>query len=298
MAQATARILMCRPDHFAVTYAINPWMDPAGWAAEDRMLAESARRQWQGLHRALVDEGAALDLVPAAPGLPDLVFTANAAVVMDGKALLSRFRHPERQHEEPHFERALRRLMARGELASVERLPEGMVLEGAGDCVWDGVRGIFWMGYGPRSDRSARAAVVGAFGLDVVAIELADPRFYHMDTALSPLTRGEVLYFPGAFTSAGLGEIRERVAPDLRIEIAAEDACRLAPNAVCLEDSIILSACSEGLRRSLEERGYRVIEAPLGAFLRSGGSAFCLTLRLDRRSKAAHGLRSDQRPAA
>src|SRR5215469_6720390 len=124
------RLLMCRPDHFAVSYAINPWMDPARWAAQDRLLAEAARRQWQALHGVLADERADIALVPAVPGLPDLVFTANAAVVMDGKALLARFRHAERQGEEPHFERAFRALAARGVIDAVERLPDGLVLEG------------------------------------------------------------------------------------------------------------------------------------------------------------------------
>jgi N-dimethylarginine dimethylaminohydrolase len=287
MPQAQPRLLMCQPDHFAVSYAINPWMDPAAWAAQDRMLAETARRQWQALQGALAREGADIELVPAVPGLPDLVFTANAAVVMDGKALLARFRHQERQREEPHFERAFHALAARGDIETVERLPDGLVLEGAGDCVWDGVRGLFWMGYGPRSDRAALGAVEDAFGLEVVALELADPRFYHMDTTLCPLTRGEVIYFPAAFTGEGLAAIRARIAPASRIEIEAEDATTLAANAVAIGDTIILSECSAGLRRRLEAKGYRVIETPLGAFLRSGGSAFCLTLRLDRSSGRA-----------
>jgi hypothetical protein len=133
---ANAHILMCRPQHFAVSYAINPWMDPSSWARDQRVLTAAARREWTGLHRALQDAGAQIDLVPAKPGLPDLVFTANAAVVLDGKALLARFRHPERRAEEPHFAAAFRKLQARGLLASVRTLPEGVTLEGAGDCVW------------------------------------------------------------------------------------------------------------------------------------------------------------------
>ena len=100
--------------------------------------------------------GAEIELVPAAPGLPDLVFTANAAVVLDRKVLLARFRHPERQREEPHFEAAFRSLQARGVIDAVRKLPPGVVLEGAGDCVFDATRNLFWMGYGPRSDAAAR----------------------------------------------------------------------------------------------------------------------------------------------
>src|SRR5262249_29884849 len=136
---------------------------------------------------------------------------------------------------------------------------------------------------GPRSDAAAARAVEDMFGRDVVALELADPRFYHMDTALAPLPGGEVMYMPSAFTAAGAAAIRERVAPPARIEIAIEDGCRLAANAVGLGKALIMSGCGR-LRAELTERGYDVVTTPLPSFLRSGGSAFCLTLRLDRRS--------------
>jgi N-dimethylarginine dimethylaminohydrolase len=281
------RILMCRPTHFSVSYSINPWMDPTRWASDARHLAATARRQWRGLQTRLLELGAALEFVAPAPDLPDLVFTANAAVVMDRKALLAHFRHPQRQREEAHFERAFRSLQGSGLIDEIHHLPEDVVLEGAGDCVWDPARKLFWMGYGPRSDRAACGHVARAFDAEVLALELADERFYHMDTALCPLTRGELMYFPGAFTRDGLADIHARVRPDLRLEISIEDASVLAANAVCLNDAIVLSECSPSLRRCLESRGYHVHGTPLGAFARSGGSAFCLTLRLDRQSFAA-----------
>jgi len=283
MNMPTARLLMCRPEHFAVSYTINPWMDPQSWARDTRAHAAAAA-EWADLHRKLIEHGAAIELVPTAAGLPDLVFTANAAVVLDRQVLLARFRHPERQREEPHFEAAFHALQARGLIDAVRKLPEGVVLEGAGDCVFDATRKLFWLGYGQRSDASARRAVAGMFGQEVVALALADPRFYHMDTALSPLPGGEVMYLPYAFTTAGREEIRDRVAPEQRIAIGIEDACRLAANTVCLGNTLVMSDCSARLRAELEERGYRVVTTPLPAFLRSGGSAFCLTLRLDRQS--------------
>jgi N-dimethylarginine dimethylaminohydrolase len=279
----TARFLMCRPEHFAVSYTINPWMDPKRWA-DDAGAHAAAEHEWAALHRKLLELGAAVELVPPAAGLPDLVFTANAAVVLNRQVLLARFRHPERQREEGHFEAAFRSLQARGLVDAVRRLPEGLVLEGAGDCVWDERRNLFWMGYGRRSDASAAHAVEDVFGQDVVALELADPRFYHIDTALSALPGGEVMYLPGAFTAAGNAAIRDRVAPHERIEIATEDGSRLAANAVGLGKTLILSGCGRRLRAELRERGYDVVTTPLRSFLRSGGSAFCLTLRLDRRS--------------
>ena len=144
-------------------------------------------------------------------------------------------------------------------------------------------------GYGPRSDAAARHVVADIFGQEVAALELADARFYHMDTALCPLDGGEVMYLPDAFTPAGRAEIRARVAPQDRIEIGAEDGNRFAANAVCLGKTVIMSSASARLRAELEARGYRVLETPLPSFLRSGGSAFCLTLRLDRHSAAVTG---------
>jgi N-dimethylarginine dimethylaminohydrolase len=280
-------ILMCRPDHFGVTYSINPWMDPAAWAHEAQKFAATSKLEWRALNRMLKKLGAAVQLVPPAAGLPDLVFTANAAVVMDRKALVARFRHPERQREEALFERAFQKLKAAGVIDVIEHLPDGIRLEGAGDCVWDKVRGHFWMGYGPRSDKAAKARVEAAFGVEAVALELVDPRFYHMDTAIAPLSGGEVMYIPSAFNAAGRAEIARRVPAEKRIEVAEEDAVLLACNAVNLGRDIVLSRCSDAMRKNLEGRGYRVHSVPLTSFALSGGSAFCLTLRLDHRSNAA-----------
>ncbi len=288
---AKARYLMCRPEHFGVVYAINPWMDPAGWARNHDSLVPASQQEWDGLYRTLTDLGAEIELVPPAPGLPDLVFTANAAVVLDRR--LARFRHAERRREEARFETAFAALAARGLIDDIAMLPGDLVLEGAGDCVWDESRNLFWVGYGPRSSAAADRTVEDVFGVHTIALELADPRFYHLDTALCPLSGGEVMYAPIAFTAAGRAAIRALVSAEQRIEIDEEDACRLAANAVCLGSTVVLSSCSERLRSMLDERGYGVIATPLPSFLKSGGSAFCLTLRLDRESQAA---RAGSRP--
>src|SRR5262249_31553109 len=220
----SARFLMCRPEHFAVSYTINPWMDPQSWAHDERAAA-AARAEWARLHRKLIALGATIEHVTPARGLPDLVFTANAAVGLARRVLLARFRHPERRREEPHFAAAFRALQARGLIDCVRTLPDNLVLEGAGDCVWDATRALFWMGYGPRSDAAARHAVADMYGREVLALELADPRFYHMDTALVPLPGGEVMYLPDAFTAAGLAAIRERIAAHPRIGLGIAERC-------------------------------------------------------------------------
>ena len=288
--QSNPRILMCRPEHFGVLYAINPWMDPSEWERDVRKLAAASHSQWMALRKTLRDLGARIELVPPVAGVPDLVFTANAAVVMDRKALLARFRHPQRRAEENDLAAAFHSLRARGIIDEVVTLPDGVTLEGAGDCVFDQTRNLFWLGYGPRSDATAVKTVKDVFGLEVVALELIDPRFYHMDTALSALPRGEIMYVPGAFTTEGRAAIAARVPASQRIEIAEDDAVQLCANAVSIGNTLVMSACSERLRAQLADRGYRVVTTPLTSFLRSGGSAFCLTLRLDLTSAQSAGL--------
>jgi N-dimethylarginine dimethylaminohydrolase len=281
------RFLMCRPRHFAVSYRINPWMDPAAWADSGEALALAAEREWSAYHRVLAANGAVIELLPPQPELPDLVFTANAAVVLDRRALLARFRHPERRREEPHFAAAFRALQGRGLLDTVAELPPGLALEGAGDCIWDAARGLLWMGCGPRSDAAAARAVEDYFGVRCIALELVNPSYYHLDTAFCALATGDVIYYPRAFSPQGLARIRAEVAPAHRIEISGADAAKLAANAVCFGRTLVLSSCGAALRRKLTRRGYRVVETPLPAFLRSGGSACCLTLRLDHQSEQA-----------
>ncbi len=287
-----ARLLMCRAQHFAVSYSINPWMDPRAWNDGGEALHATAARQWARLHRTLLAAGAAIETVEPEPGLPDLVFTANAAVVLDRKALLARFFHPERQREQPVFAAALRALQARGLLDEVIEMPEAVPLEGAGDCIWDRTRGLFWMGCGFRSDPAARRVVEQTFGVRCLPLALADPSFYHLDTAFCALPCGSVLYHPGAFSDAALYTIHQHVAPPQRIALDRADAARFAANAVCIGRVIVMSSCSDALRRALEERGYTVAKTPLQAFLRSGGSACCLTLRLDHRSKAERNTKA------
>lgn len=277
------RLLMCEPAHFAVNYSINPWMQPANWAAEAHAVAV---QQWAALGEALRQGGAVVEQMAAQQGLPDLVFTANAAVVLDGTALLARFRHPERQGEEPVFAKVFEDLRGRGLLARTATLPDGVVMEGAGDCLFDEARNLFWMGYGQRSERRAADAVEQTFGLTAVPLELVDPRFYHLDTALCPLPGGDVIYHAGAFSDAGRIAIAERVAEHKRIVLSDEEAAQFSANAVCVGSTIVMSRCTDALRRRLQRRGYQVVATLLDTFLQSGGSAACLTLRLDRRSSA------------
>jgi N-dimethylarginine dimethylaminohydrolase len=276
--------LVTDPAHFDVSYRINPWMRPDAWAEHRRAEALTAAAS---LRRALVACGAEVTVVPAEPGLPDLVFPANAAVVLDGKALMARFRHPERQGEEAPFRAAFERLRAAGVISEIVEFPAGMTHEGAGDGLWDETRQLFWTGFGPRSSREASDVVACTFGKPVVALELATPQFYHLDTCFRPLSGGEVLYYPPAFTPEALAAIEAHVRPADRIVATEEDAAAFCVNAVCVERSVIMARAPDALRNRLQSRGYRLVEVDLDPFILSGGAAFCMTLRLDLVSQPA-----------
>lgn len=283
------QFLMTDPGHFDVSYVINPWMRPDAWAGHRKAeaIASSA-----ALRRAVEAAGGQVTMIPAVEGLPDLVFPANAAVVLDGKALLARFRCPERQGEQAPFRAAFERLKARGVIHTILELPEGIDHEGAGDGLWDETRRLFWTGHGQRSHRAAGDAILQAFGQQVVALELASPRFYHLDTCFRPLTGGAVLYYPPAFTVDALAAIEAHVAPADRIVATEEDAAAFCVNAVCIGRTVIMARAPALLRERLETRGYQVVEVDLDPFILSGGAAFCMTLRLDLTSQPALALQA------
>ena len=276
--------LMTDPAAFDVSYRINPWMQPGAWTPQ--MAARAADSSAQ-LRRALVAAGAHVETIGGVRGLPDLVFPANAAVVLDGRVLMARFRHPERQGEEAVFRAAFQRLRARGIVSEIVDLPEGLFHEGAGDAIWDAERRLIWAGYGPRSSKGAVAIVRRAFGQDVVPLELATEQFYHLDTCFCPLSGGAVLYYPPAFKADALAAIRARVPEDQRIEATDEEAAAFSVNAVNLDDHVIMARAPESLRRKLAAHGYSLSEVDLDPFILSGGGAYCMTLRLDRASRPA-----------
>jgi ornithine aminotransferase len=273
------RLLMSAPDFFEVSYAINPWMEPARWRPDDAALRQRAHSGWEALRACYEGLGAAIETLPPVAGLPDMVFTANAAVVVDRRVLLAHFRHPERQGEEPHARAFFERLHARGLVDSLHQLPAGVHFEGNGDVVVDPQRGICWMGHGPRSDLRALTTLEQVARRPVLALELVDPRFYHLDTCLCLLSGGELLAVRQAFSPSGWQQLQDIAGTQL-IALPEDDALRLAANAVCIDRDLVMGHCSQALRERLAERGYRVHVLPLDAFRRAGGSARCLTLEL------------------
>jgi N-dimethylarginine dimethylaminohydrolase len=261
---------MCPPDYFSVDHVINPWM--AGNTGQ--LNEELARVQWLGLHDALA-EVADIELMPPYPDLPDLVFTANAGFIYGRKAVPSHFMPKERRPEEPYIKQWF---AERG--FEVHVLPDDVGFEGAGDCLIDRGGAWLWTGYGFRTEIEAHAYLARWFEREIVSIRLTDPRFYHIDTCFCPLSGGFLLYYPEAFDADSLQAIKKRIPPKRLIPVAAEDAASFACNAVNVDQHIFAHRFSAPLKRLLMDLGFQLHETPLSEFLKSGGSAKCLTLRI------------------
>jgi N-dimethylarginine dimethylaminohydrolase len=261
------RILMCPPDYYGIEYEINPWMSRSRGSNSER-----ARRQWETLYETLRGRGVVVELMAAQPQLPDLVFTANAGLVFGTRFFSSRFRHDVRARESPHFDAWF---AAHG--FTVERLPEGMYFEGAGDALFLGQ--TLFAGYRFRSDVRGHQYIAAALNRQVLPVELIDPRFYHLDTCFCPLAPGEAIYYPPAFDAYGR-KVLERNIPVLVAACEAE-AHRFGCNAVVVGKTVILNTGCDRLAADLKSRGYDPMPVELDEFLKAGGSAKCLTLRLD-----------------
>jgi N-dimethylarginine dimethylaminohydrolase len=267
----TNRFLMCKPQYFEVNYVINPWM------AQNvhRVGRAAANVQWETLHR-LIQGAAEVQLIDPEPDLPDMPFTANAGLVVGDHAIVSNFRHAERQTEEKHFERWFD-----DHGFFVHKLSREIFFEGAGDALLDRARGCVWMGYGHRSTHDAGAPIQKFLGLEVVMLELTDPRFYHLDTCLCPLPRGYVMYFPDAFSEDSRELLKRRIPAEQTILVGEEDAMKFACNAVSIGDQIILNGASKPLMEELSGARFQTVQSPLSEFLRAGGASKCLVLRLE-----------------
>lgn len=262
---------MCAPPYFGVQYIINPWME----GQINATSGDVATRQWSNFHQTLA-KAADVALLPPVEGLPDLVFTANGAVVFGRTAVLSSFRHPERQSEEAHFETWLA-----DDGFTVHSLPREVSFEGAGDALFDRGQPLLWFGHGFRSDLNAAPLLAASMGVEMQPLRLINPRFYHLDTCFCPLEGGRLLYYPGAFDGASVATIERRVPAAKRFAVSDQDAADFACNAVNVAGTVILNRASGALKGWLQSQCFTVVESPMSEFLKAGGSTKCLSLRLD-----------------
>jgi N-dimethylarginine dimethylaminohydrolase len=264
--QATARsYLMCPPEHFAVTYAINPWMRP-----DQPADAATAMRQWARLRQVYLELGHQVRTIEPVPGLPDMVFAANGATVVGGRVLGVRFRFPQRAGEAGAY---LAWFRDRG---YPDVRAARYVNEGEGDVLFTG-RALL-AGYGFRSDQAAAAELAGVFGLPVVSLRLVDPRFYHLDTALCVLDADTAMYYPAAFDDAGRAAIAAQFAE--LIEAKDEDAEVLGLNAVSDGRHVVLPVQARNLTAQLREHGFEPVGVDTSELLKGGGGPKCCTLEL------------------
>jgi len=259
------RFLMCPPRYFDVTYSINPWMDRAVPVDHAR-----AMRQWEELVATYDRLGHAVEIVEPIPGAPDMVFSANSAIVDHGRVLTSRFRHPERTPEQEPY----RQWFGHGEFSEVRQARS--ICEGEGDIAFAG--SIVLAGFGFRTSRAAHGELQEFLGRPVVSLRLVDPRFYHLDTALCVLDERTVAYFPPAF-SPGSRCVIERLFPDT-IRVREPDACVLGLNMISDGRHAVFPAAALGMPELLRARGLEPVPVDMSEFLKAGGSVKCCTLEL------------------
>ncbi len=261
---------MCPPTNFGVRYDINPWM-----TRNVGIETPHAQRQWERLVETLSCAGDVhVEYVEAQPHVPDLVFTANAALISGGLAIMASFRHPERRREQNTY----RAFLSRNGFATT--FLHSTFFEGAGDALFDRRRPVLYAGFGWRSERLAASQISETLGVRTLPLLLVDERFYHLDTCLCPLASGHVMAFMDAFSPHAQKLLRRTIEPEYLIEVSLDDALAFACNAVEIGDALVLHDASLKLRERLHDAGYRIFATDLSDFHRAGGSAKCLTLKL------------------
>jgi N-dimethylarginine dimethylaminohydrolase len=250
--------------HFDVTYKINPWMDP-----DEVVDADLAIHQWEQVAATYLELGHQVDLIEPVPELPDMVFAANAALVLDGRAYCARFSVEERRGEEGPDREWFR-------THGYDVIVPTAANEGAGDLLAVGRRIL--AGHGFRTTLAAHREVARHFEREVVSLELVDPHYYHLDTALSVLDDETIAWFPGAFAPSSQRTL-EDLFPDALVASAA-DAAAFGLNATSDGLNVVLSSEATGLIDQLRQHGYRPIGLDLSELRKAGGGAKCCTLEL------------------
>ncbi|WP_345800610.1 dimethylargininase [Microbacterium sp. AZCO] len=273
--QQHRRYLMCRPEHFTVSYTINPWMEPAN--PTDTALAV---RQWQTLYDTYLALGHEVQLIDPLEGLPDMVYTANGGFVIDNVAYGAKFRFQERVPEGPAFMDWFRD-------NGFDVVEPREVNEGEGDFLLVG--DTILAGTGFRSTGDSHAELRDVFGKEVVSLTLIDPRFYHLDTAIAVLDpvqgeggveRANIAYLEHAFDERSRGILAERY-PDA-ILVSDADGSVFGLNSASDGRNVIISPRAKGFEAQLRERGYNPVLVDLSELLLGGGGIKCCTLELRR----------------
>lgn len=260
------RWLLCEPEFFDVTYEINPWM------SVNRTPQKSlAQKQWQNLHHTLIRLGAWVEYVNPDPKQPDMVFTANAGLIIGNNCILARFRYAERQGEEKGYKEWFE-----NNGFKVLEINSGF-FEGEGDALFGGE--TLFVGYGFRTDLKIKDELQQLTAVkNIVMCELTNSYFYHLDTCFCPIDQNQALYFPGAFSADAIKQMSQHIK---LIEIPETDAKKFACNSVVLDKDIVIPAGCTTTCKILENLGFNPYEIELGEYMKAGGASKCLSLKLD-----------------
>ncbi|MFI7637692.1 dimethylarginine dimethylaminohydrolase family protein [Nonomuraea sp. NPDC049400] len=260
--------LLCSPDHFDVTFEINPWM-----TTERRPDRDKSWLEWNALVAGLRSAGATVHHFPSLPGLSDMVFPTDVGVVTAKRFVRARFRHPERSNEAEH---GAAWLLEHGFTEIPWPDDPALYLEG-GDVVRFG--DVLLCGTGPRTSPAAAEHLSRVLGVEVVAVPIVDPRFYHLDMSFCPLDDRRALYAPAVWDVEGQRAV-EKLVPEPLI-ISVDEALTFSANSVVVGRTVVMPACPPRIRTTLEDWGFTVLLSPVEEFLKAGGGIRCMALDLD-----------------
>jgi N-dimethylarginine dimethylaminohydrolase len=276
------RYLMCRPEHFRVDYAINPWMDVSGQLDGARALS-----QWEALVATLERVGASVERIEPLATTPDMVYAMNYGIVDGDHALVTNFRHGERRAEAD----AAAEWFAAAGFRVTRVAAAGAGAFEAGDAFLLGDALV--VAHGPRTDLSAHRAVADALGVRVAPVGIVHPALYHLDLSLCPLDSRRALVAPCAWDSAGTQVVRSLVPEPL--VLTEEEAFTFCANSVVVGRAVVMPACPPRVRAQLESWGFEVVLVDVSELHKGGGSIRCMTLPLDTRLDAARHPRHPRR---
>lgn len=256
------KVLMCEPRHFRVDYVINPWMKVGSVDVNDAM------RQWENLKSVYENLGVSVEVVDQRDNLPDMVFSADCAVVVGNCALMSRFMYSQRQPEAEVYKGWFER-----NGFGVFELSEGSVFEGGGDSLWQGERLL--VGTGWRTSMKVCNQVSEILDAEVVCLELTNPNFYHLDTCLLVIDQKTAFYYPEAFSDESRNKLKSLFV-DIH-ELSEEEASGFVTNSVRIEDTLVVPTGNEGFNKRVQALGLTVKNVDVGEFVKAGGGIHCLT---------------------
>lgn len=265
--KSVSHVLLCQPDHFQVSYSINPWMQPG------QVNQLKAQQQWKNLYQTLTLLGIKVEVIPQQPEVPDMVFAVDQGIVNDSQVLLASFHYPERQLETPYYQRWFE--------------DHGFEVHTLSDCYFEGGEYLYWndryfVGTGFRTQAEAIPVLSSFLNTTVTALELIDPHFYHLDMCLLPLSDSQVMYYPAAFSSASI-ELLQHTVPEL-IVLSNEEAALFGANSLVIDKTVLLSSINPTLSQKLSQLGYQPLTVDVSEFRKAGGGIHCLVMPLEYQS--------------